>query len=414
MKYEKIYTILTLLVIAISGNPLMGGLGKETIYIGTLMIFLLLWWFKPQKLSRQDVLVFALFFLLTITHMLSFGLMVVVASLGFLIKLSIALLAVRLIPEFSRRYVSLMYVLSLISLIFFIPSWFGVDLESLFSPISFSFRQSYISILGIYYFYSGNVGDALNRNVGVFWEPGAFAGYLILALLFLISRQRNKSIFSKQGLVMIFALLSTLSTTGYLAFIVLVVFYLYKTFWVGMKVVKRMLVFPVLIAVFTAGTYAAINEVSFLGEKISGQMETSTEGTRSSKIGRIGNFLYDLDWIAQKPMFGWSATQATRALIDTEVDDLVHGQGNGLTGFTVRFGLVGLFILVGFITYTTWRLSGSLIASLFGVVIVCMLLNGEQFLNFPMFLSLMFLPQKKSKSLSVLPVAVARKTSFAG
>jgi len=43
-----------------------------------------------------------------------------------------------------------------------------------------------------------------------------------------------------------------------------------------------------------------------------------------------------------------------------------------------------------------------------------MLLNGEQFLNFPMFLSLMFLPQKKSKSLSVLPVAVARKTSFAG
>ena len=410
MTINRFYLLLTFLVIAISGNPALGILGKETVYIGTLMIFLVLWWFKPLKLTRQDVLVFALFALLAITHALSFGPMVIAASLGFLIKLGIAILAVRLIPEFSRKYVSVMYFLACVSLVFYIPVQLGIDLAGILSPIRIPLENTDVIHIGIHNFH---VPDERGKNCGMFWEPGAFAGYLILALFFLVRGGQNKAVLSKQGLALIAALLSTQSTTGYLAFMVLVVLYVYNAELVKGKK-SKLLALPALIVVLVGGAYVAMNEVSFLGEKISAQIASASIHDDTSRINRFGNFMYDMDAIADKPLLGWSATPETRLSIDPEVTELIAGQGNGLTGFAVKFGLVGLFIFIGFFAYSTRQVTGSLSASLFGIVIVCMLLNGEQFLGFPMFLTLMFVPKNKFKALSVSPIEVARKPSFAG
>jgi hypothetical protein len=194
---------------------------------------------------------------------------------------------------------------------------------------------------------------------------------------------------------------------------VLTVFYVYNAGWVKGMLVK-MLVLPSFIVVLALGAYVAINEVSFLGEKINTQVESASARDDASRINRVGNFLYDLEWIANRPVLGWSANPETRFSIDPDVAELIAGQGNGLTGFAVKFGLVGLVIFIGSFAYITRRVTGSLLASLFGIVMVCVLLNGEQFLGFPMFLSLMFAPQKKSKSLSLLPALVVRKPSFVG
>lgn len=409
MIINRFYLFLTFLVIAISGNPALGVLGKETIYIGTLMFFMVLWWLKPLKFTRQDVLVFALFVLLTLTHVLSFGSMVVVASLGFLIKLGIALLAVRLIPDYPRKYVSVMYALACMSLVFYIPVQLGIDLAGILSPIRIPLPYTDVIHIGIHNFH---VPDERGRNCGMFWEPGAFAGYLILALFFLVRGGQNKAVLSKQGLVLIAALLSTQSTTGYLAFMVLIVFYVYNADLIKGKK-SKMLVLPAFIVVLVGGAYVAMNEVSFLGKKINEQIASASAHNDTSRINRFGNFMYDMEAIADKPLLGWSATPETRLSIDPEVADLIAGQGNGLTGFAIRFGLVGLFIFIGFFAYSTRRVTGSLSVSLFGILIVCILLNGEQFLGYPMFLTLMFVSQNKSKSLPVSLVAMARKPSLA-
>jgi len=410
MTINRFYLFLTFLVIAISGNPAMNVLGKETVYIGTLVIFMVLWWFKPLKLSRQDELAFGLFALIVLTHVLSFGSLVIAASLGFLIKLGIALLAARLIPEFPRRYVSVMYVLACLSLVFYIPVQLGIDLAGILSPIRIPLANIEVIHIGIHNFH---VPDESGRNCGMFWEPGAFAGYLILALFFLVRGGQNKAMLSKQGLVLIATLLTTQSTTGYLAFMVLVVFYAFNAGW-ARSVAVKWVVFPLFLVLFMSVELAIFSQVSFLGEKINAQIESAVARDDTSRINRVGNILYDLKWIADKPVLGWSATPEMRLSIDAEVADLIAGQGNGLTGFTVRFGLVGLFIFIGFFANSTRRITGSMSASLFGIVIVCVLLNGEQFMNFPMFLSLMFVPQIKSKSLPVSPVAVSRKSSFVG
>lgn len=405
MTIKSFYHFLTFLVIAISGNPAMGVLGKETVYIGALMIFMVLWWLKPLKLKREDMLVLVLFVLVMLAHVLSFGTMVVVASLGFLIKLGIALLAVRLIPEFQRKYISVMYFLACLSLVFYIPVQLGIDLAGILSPIRIPSENMDAIHIGIHNF---NVPRHSDRNSGMFWEPGAFAGFLILALFFLV--RDGQSVRNKRGLVLVVALLTTQSTTGYLAFMILTVFYAYKADWVRGKVV-RMIVFPFILVALILVAWMASNQASFLGEKISAQFESAVNGDDASRINRFGNFLYDLKWIAEKPLFGWSATPQTRFPFDPDLAELSTGQGNGLTGSAIKFGLFGIFVYFGFFAYSTQRITGSLSSSLYGIVIVGVLLNGEQFLGFPMFLTLMFVPRYKSKTLHD---SMALKTNVAG
>jgi hypothetical protein len=409
MTINSFYYFLTFLVVAISGNPALNVLGKEIIYIGTLMIFMILWMAKPLKLSRQDVLIFALFFVLILLHVLSFGSMVIMASLGFMIKLCIALLAVKLIPEFSRKYVSVMYALACLSLVFYIPVQFGIDLAGILSPMKISLPNADVIHIGIHNFH---IPDQRSRNCGMFWEPGAFAGYLVLALFFLIRDGQYKAVISRQGLLIIATLLTTQSTTGYLAFLVLLVLYVSSSSLIKHKNAK-LVAFPLLFFGLVSVILVLYSQVSFLGEKINVQIASSFAQDDASRINRIGNLVYDLKWIVDKPVLGWSATPETRLSNDAEVAELVAVQGNGLTGFAVKFGLVGLFIFIGFFAYSTWRETGSILVTLSGVVIVCALLNGEQFLGFPMFLTLMFAPYMKSKSLSVAPFVVARKSSFA-
>ena len=144
------------------------------------------------------------------------------------------------------------------------------------------------------------------------------------------------------------------------------------------------------------------------------QVASAIAHDEASRVNRVGNLIYDLEWIADKPALGWSATPETRLSNDSETAELVAGQGNGLTGFAVKFGLVGLFIFLAFFAYGTRRISGSLSTTLFGIVVVCVLLNGEQFLGFPLFLTLMFVPRIKSESLPILPVSIAQNPSITG
>jgi hypothetical protein len=385
---NKLYRLLTLLVIVISGNPAVSLFGKESVYVGALLIFLALWSFKPLKLSRQNILVMILFGSLTAIHGFSFGSVVAMASLGFLIKVGIALMAVRLIPAFSLQYVSVMCILAGVSLIFYVPVQLGLDLPMILASISIPLENADVVHIGIHNFHTP---EERGRNCGMFWEPGAFAGYLVLALFVLVRDLRNSSVISKQSLLLVVTLLTTQSTTGYVAFSMLVALYVYSAMR-SKSLIAKIVILPAISGILGFGVYAAINELPFLGEKIALQMESAKNLDDQSRINRFGNLLYDVKWIAERPVVGWSATPQTRSALSSEVTDLIAAQGNGLSGFAVKFGLVGLFLFLGFFAYAVWRVTGSLAVTGIGVVVICLLLNGEQFLNFPIFLTLMFVP----------------------
>jgi hypothetical protein len=404
---NKLYLLLTLLVVAISGNPALGLLGKETVFIGALGIFVVIWFLRPLKMAARDLMIFGLFAALVVVHMFDFGAIALAASLGFLVKLAIALLAARLIPDFTNKFISVMFSLAVLSLLFYVPVQLGIDLPELLGRIRVPLDNPGMVDIAIHNFH---VPDQRTRNCGMFWEPGAFAGYLILALFFMIRNGQNEGVRSKRGVVLLAALLSTQSTTGYLALAVLSMLYIVNARWVRSLSAKAVVI-PMFLAAFALIAWVSFSQLNFLGDKIGSQIDVVNSGDDRGRVNRIGNFLYDLKWIAEKPVFGWSATPETRLSDDAEVADLVVAQGNGLTGFAVKFGLLGLFSFLGFSAYCTRRITGSWLAAYFGTVILCVLLNGEQFLGFPVFLTLMFEWRPKFRELSRVHRSMVSKSA---
>lgn len=405
MMKNRVYFLLTLLIIVISGNPAVDYFNKAVVII--LPAVVMLGWaiYKRVKVTRRDFLVLAFFSAIYLAHLIEFGSMTISSSSGMLLRLLTALLAVRLIPDFAAKYVTVMYGLAIMSLVFFIPYWLGLDLPSLLAPISIPLRPGDINI-ALHNFTPGH-NESLIRNRGFFWEPGAFAGYLTLALLFTL-RDAEK-VPRKELFILILALLSTQSTTGYLAFLV-VAMAIYIIRAAKRTSLGGRFVATFAVVVFALIAAAAFNNLPFLNEKITEQFEEAQTGEGQYHLGRYGNLLYDLNYIVDRPIFGWSSLSETRQV---DVEDIA-GQGNGLSGYTVKYGVVGILGFLFFSFTALSKLYGSRKIALVAITTILILLNGEQFLGFPMFLSLMFASQRKSKSLPVSPVAVARKPSFAG
>jgi len=401
MTINSIQYFLTLLILLISGCPAVDLINKELLYTGSFVIFVVAGFYVPSRINRRDLLIYGVFFGIGLMHFITFGSLTAISSIGFLVRLGIALLAAKIIHNFSYRYVTIMSVLSGMSLIFFIPTFMGVDTQDMFSVFRIPTEFNYFHI-GVHNFSADMDGRV--RNSGLFWEPGAFAGYLVLALFFLIRDGLIDTVLSTRGVLLVITLISTQSTTGYVALMVLILLFIYRSGWIKSRAAK-ILVVPIFFLSYAISTLLLFSEVDFLGEKIDAQLESAAMQDNSSRINRFGNFLYDSKWIISRPLLGWSATPQTRVSVDPEVLDLVEGQGNGLAGFTIKFGLIGLLVFLGLFAFNTHRNSGSAITTFLGMALVCILLTGEQFLNFPFFLSLMFSPEVSKRLLPDVPRA---------
>ena len=120
--------------------------------------------------------------------------------------------------KFMRYYSDIIYWLSIISFVFFIPSVLSEGFFNFFSrtvcphfPPLFKtysaddFYQPELNII-IYTFHEVLRTDF--RNSGPFWEPGAFVIFIIIAMIFNIIEQ--KQLWTKQNIILTLAVISTL------------------------------------------------------------------------------------------------------------------------------------------------------------------------------------------------------------
>ena len=105
----------------------------------------------------------------------------------------------------------------------------------------------------------------------------------------------------------------------------------------------------VIIIISILGVYF-YNEFDLLSNKINLQFEASQYQLKNYQSNRIGNFLYDLYFIKINPIYGLSANIDVRNLYDPLASDIIFNQGNALSGFTVRFGLIGILTILYFFT----------------------------------------------------------------
>jgi hypothetical protein len=406
--------LIVILLVCFSGNQPFtgGGWGDERAnqLLIAFFLFLGVLYFTHRKspLALSDLSVIFLFLMILAAQALSFNFFPLVTIAGFIMKLFIGFAAVRLVNNFPHIYINVMYIICIVSLCFYVPEQLfhmgGHDFASFFTPVVHLVREVFLYCCDAHIlFYNFEDPSEWHTNAGIFWESGSFAGYILLALIFLGLNKDNysKRFYMIRFLVMMITLFTTLSTMGSVVCSVILPLH-YRS--ARQTVVKNlgwlsigiMLTFPLLV-------YGAIKvwSLDYMGPKIIREYKIATSRSYGWEITRFGNLLFDLEYIKRRPILGWGLNPKTRYALDQSHYQMSKGQGNGLTGFVHGFGLLGFGIFV----ISTWKglnmLSGSsFFRGSIGMLAILLMLNGEQFLAFPLFLGLMFLQKSERKSIT--------------
>jgi hypothetical protein len=384
--------LVAFLVVLISGNPVVLALYPRAVFVAALLVLVCIAFVRGIHTVRSaDLVLVAAFASLSIFHLATFSTTVISASAGFWVRLLIALLAVRVVDQFHLRYTKVMYLLALLSLCFYgaqqLLGMVGVDLRIALS--NYSFLSDGRVHIGVHNFH---FADEAHRNSGMFWEPGAFAGYLGLALLLLAAHQDqySRAAYKRILWVLAIAIATTMSAAGYLLLPLVVAMHIrprFATFSAPLRAISIALVLGLGVAMLTTILYP------FISEKVMHQFESTLEGAEGAELTRFGSVIYDLEFIRSRPIAGWSPHPVTRTTLDSFSADILTGQGNGFTGFIVKFGLIGLalFAVASYLTFAGLFGTGT-IRPLVATLLVLAMLNGEAFLNYPVMMTLMFRP----------------------
>ena len=230
--------------------------------------------------------------------------------------------------------------------------------------------------------FTGDFGQKV-RNCGPFWEAGAFGGYLIIALLFNTVRQRN--FVNRTNMIFLLAVLTTQSTTTYLALFLLLLFIylIFQKISINIKIL--------IVTVLVVGSLVAYTSLDILQAKI--QMEAGNLDDDLEKGGdsRMASAILDFQDFLGYPITGRGMWDETR--IDKKFKTFMRN--NGLTNLLARWGGIVFFIFFycyyrGFKEYC--RIYGAKsYMPIVMLIIIWVISISEDYYESPFFLSMLFL-----------------------
>ncbi len=311
---------------------------------------------------------------LVLIHFYTGGSLEFSSVIGTTLKLVIAYLIIKTVGDrFIGTYINVIVFLAAISLL-------GYSLDQL-SPFN-----DLVTVLyklkgiegeggpgyeGIFYLFSFQAH--LERNNSIFYEPGAYQIFLNTALfiLFFVKTNLRRNRQWLYILVLILTLATTRSTTGYLIFLVMLVFVLTKSEILSGSG-KAILASVILLAV--AVLSAQFQKVIF--EKIQDYLDVA-DITDQSNL-RSFDLLVDLE-IIKKHVFGVGHKEYSRQV--SAIGKIKEGQAtsNGVTMALAVYGLpFSLFLFVSY--YLSFRrLLGPGVLSLVAFVLLLIVLVGESY-----------------------------------
>jgi hypothetical protein len=310
-------------------------------FVVVLLIYSLVIFFSRKQRFDKGFLWFVLFLvLLQIGLGIKFSYWPIKTFIGLHIRMFAAYFTVKSIGKsFVEKYVKFITFFSIISFIVFIPlslspglvSFFVNNIAPLFK-LPFAYKSELHTITPTILIYNlGTFGAYLfPRNCGPFWEPGAFAGFLIIAIVFELII--NNNIFSKRNIINIVALVTTFSTTGYLA-----LFFIFFIFYGQNLKIKSIIIFG-LLSVLVIQLYS---EVPFLKNKIDhALMVTETNKNDKFQITRFQSAIFDMNDFMENPIIGTGRNYKTRYSNYSVGDIHLTHRNNGLTNLLATYGLI--------------------------------------------------------------------------
>lgn len=378
---KNVAFILVFVLLFFSGNPLQDVFGKYTMILGTgIALILIKFRIRDKKefyfyFGRIALLILVLF----IGQNLILGFVSWNGAFNFILKIFFGASVVnQLQSHFAAVLFKVVRTLTIISLfafllinIFHIPVW-GYKIDNTQTS----------------YFLYSLTNEHLRQNAGMFWEPGAFAGILTLTLVLNFQNLDYIWKIDKVGIIiLLLGILSTQSTTGYITTFAIFVF----KFW---SVRNKFISVAAILIFILVGNYFYEN-TEFLREKIENQLEeTKFQDKTEYSNTRFGSIVFDWHYIQKHPIIGNGFHESTRYADHIHLQQLTKmgknlGSGNGFSNFLAFMGIpfmIAYFTLI-FVNLRKVRLDFSVIV----VLIVLLNLQGEQWLNYPIFLSIPFI-----------------------
>ena len=236
------------------------------------------------------------------------------------------------------------------------------------------------------------------RNCGFVWEPGAYGCFLITALLFHFMNNNFK--FDRNAIIILISIVTTLSTTAYLAVAILMI--LYYRYHGGVFDIKIIVAMVLGVVLFTSlpflgdkigETYEGDVKMLDDYEDINNQLEFYSEYGGEVKLNRFSSVIFLYRNFRSQLIFGVSNAYVKLKSKKYGVEISNFGISNGIIDFIVKFGLIGfifsLFRIGKFIYIHYFKVE----FSIYIVAMVLIMNFGSPIFILPITLMFLFLPR---------------------
>lgn len=368
--------------LSMCGNVFFNTYLTKNIYVLTALVFIILYFTNnkiKQRISgfvkKNMFVMIATFILLFLAQYIAFGWNTIPGIVNHVSKF---IVGAGIIAYYGEKFRVILFKTIYLICLVALPMWIVQQIVGGIGGLDWALGKTI-------WIYCYRNGEDIVRNCGFFWEPGAMGGYIaLLTLLFfndLTELYKNNKF---KCLIIIATLLSTQSTGAYMSFGAILIVYLA----VSMRSKWKYVLLPMCVCV----AYYIYNSLDFLSDKVESQNESTQDlvwGEYSST--RSGTFYFDLYYIVKHPLVGNGLHERTRladhpGLVQLLARGDVAAAGNGFSDTIAKWGLIYCFVY----GWVFFRSNKELDAKrkLFFLLLVCVILQGEQFMNFPLFLGI--------------------------
>jgi len=314
------------LLMGVSSMPIL--FGNEFLIAGFLLTGIV-FFMKSKRFDRVIVSYNLIFLALFGLHVMVYDKFILGVLVAYFMRIYFAYFTVRIIgPNIDKYVVNQIYFFSIISLvvtfaIFINPAlaeYINSNIVPFFDQITLFQPNRKHFIL-----YTMELGWKVEipRNSGPFWEPGGFVIFLFIAFTFNVVR--TKKMISKKNIIFLIAILTTQSTTGYLALFVFICVYIIISY----KKIYTIISVPILILLFMN----VYSQLDFMEEKVNKMYNESKTAGKQKVYSRIVSGQVNFQNFLSSPMFGIGRF--------FEIAEEENSGNNGTTLLLAEFGLIG-------------------------------------------------------------------------
>lgn len=391
---NKLNYLFTFLLIYSFGTPVANVYYKQITVI-VAAIFVVAYIFRRRyEVDKRAFLIFILLFFLLIANIVVNLETDYAHYVGRLAVLITVLLYVTMVDhsDFSETYINIIYWISILAIILYV--FFNVfpniawQLPSITVPGGGEDGKTSFAHVAYLYFISlsGNANTMqyewskpnVERNAGMFREPGIFQIYLNIALIQLCFKNDKSRKDYKKIFVIVIAIISTISTSGIFSMIMILLATIISDDE-RIQLAKNVLSSQIGKLILVIGGCGGIAVLVQLMPKLLDKLGNNSPQSMSSAL-RIMNSIKDLNVWMNKPIFG----------VGISTYELSGGTENGVTCTLACYGLVFVVVLLGVLLLYLVNLSTNSLSNLLIIIAVIPMIITQNTLFMPCLIVLYF------------------------